>query len=407
MGGKCGKLREACLSETDKRYDSNADFGLAVQSDFWERTSGYYKFVGMGYDSYGKPVTNFNATFGGFDVPVTFENVVQLHNFTISDTRMSLDLMQFINPATDSPFAFLGGFAIRYELYGTSTFELDGSMHTFPTQEVSESPGVWQEGPSTKSIVVDENTMYSTTSSPRDDSTFLSTANVTGTGVTKSCIDPNCDKITGIQQYFNDGELRSFLVYQAERLTEDEYISAIENSITDFQLMEALVAPLKEDFGKNYPTEEQWCEVDPACGESPYQEPVSPLRTGPLVGFILLGLAVLFTGFTVFYRTMMARKEKRIRQHFRQRLRQSVAMKSFSVNNSQQFEGMFKRIDAEGTGYIEKKELRDYMNKREPVISTKDFEDLWTSIDTDKSGRVDYLEFCVFMAKCESDMDDV
>ena len=39
MGGKCGKLREACLSETDKRYDSNADFGLAVQSDFWERTS--------------------------------------------------------------------------------------------------------------------------------------------------------------------------------------------------------------------------------------------------------------------------------------------------------------------------------------------------------------------------------
>ena len=95
------------------------------------------------------------------------------------------------------------------------------------------------------------------------------------------------------------------------------------------------------------------------------------LSTGPLVGFILLGLAVLFTGFTVFYRTMMARKEKRIRQHFRQRLRQSVALKSFSVNNSKQFEGMFKRIDAEGTGYIEKKELRDYMNKREPVFRQK------------------------------------
>jgi len=400
MGGKCGKLREACLSETDKRYDSNADFGLAAQSDFWERTSGYYKVDGTGYDSYGKPISNFNVTVGdGFNISMTFENVVQLHNFTISDTRMSFDIMLFINPATDSPFAFLGGFANRNEVYGTSTFEMDGSMHTFPMQEVSRSPGVWQEGPSTKSIVVDENTMYSTTSK-----TF---AVITGTDVTRTCIDPNCDKITEIQQYFNYGELRTFFVYQAERLTEDEYISAIENSITDFQLMEALVAPLKEDFGKNYPTEEQWCEVDPACGESPYQEPVSPLRTGPLVGFILLGLAVLFTGFTVFYRTMMARKEKRIRQHFRQRLRQSVALKSFSVNNSKQFEGMFKRIDAEGTGYIEKKELRDYMNKREPVISTKDFEDLWTSIDMDKSGRVDYLEFCLFMAKCESDMDDV
>ena len=39
MGGKCGKLREACLSETDKRYDSNADFGVVAQSDIWERSS--------------------------------------------------------------------------------------------------------------------------------------------------------------------------------------------------------------------------------------------------------------------------------------------------------------------------------------------------------------------------------
>jgi hypothetical protein len=36
-----------------------------------------------------------------------------------------------------------------------------------------------------------------------------------------------------------------------------------------------------------------------------------------------------------------ARKEKRIRVHFRQLLRQSVALKSFSVNiNAKQFEGM-------------------------------------------------------------------
>lgn len=307
--------------------------------------------------------------------------------------------MQFFNPGTESPFAFLGGLASRYEAYGTSTFELDGSIHTFPRQSISTSPGVWQEGPSTKSIVVDENTIYAASTN---------SGNTTETyDITRTCLDPNCDKITEVQQIFIDGEVSSIAVYRGERLTEDEYISAIDNAITDFQVMEALVAPLKEDFGKNYPTEEKWCEVDPACGESPYQEPVSPLRTGPLVGFIFLGLAVLFTGFTVFYRTMMARKEKRIRQHFHQRLRQSVAMKSFSVNNAKQFEGMFKRIDAEGTGYIEKKELRDYMNKREPVISTKDFEDLWTSIDTDKSGRVDYLEFCVFMAKCESDMDDV
>jgi len=86
MGGKCGKLREACLSETDKRYDSNADFGLAVQSDFWERISGYYKVDGTGYDRYGNRITNSNVTVGDFDISVTFENVVQLYNTTISDT---------------------------------------------------------------------------------------------------------------------------------------------------------------------------------------------------------------------------------------------------------------------------------------------------------------------------------
>ena len=360
---------------------------------------GYYKVIGTGYDKFGKPITNWNTTVGGFDISMSFENVVQLNNLTISDTRMFFDVMSFYNPATDSPFALLGGFAYRFENYGTSTFELDGSIHTFPRQSVTRSPGVWEEGPSTKSIVVDENTIYATSTN---------SGNETSTSdVIRTCIDPNCDKITEVQQFFNDGELSSFFMYQGERLTEDEYISTIENTITSFQVLDVLAAPLKEDFGKNYPTEEKWCEVDPACGESPYQEPITPLRTGPLVGFILLGLAVLFTGFAVFYRTMMARKEKRIREHFRQRMRQSVAIKSFSVNNSKQFEGMFKRIDADGDGYIKKKELRDYMNKREPVISTKDFEGLWTSIDADKSGTVDYLEFCVFMAKCESDMNDV
>ena len=39
MGGKCGKLREACLSETDKRYESNADYGVVAQSDFWAKSS--------------------------------------------------------------------------------------------------------------------------------------------------------------------------------------------------------------------------------------------------------------------------------------------------------------------------------------------------------------------------------
>ena len=119
--------------------------------------NGYFKIDGTGYDGYGKPMTSLNVTVGGFDISMSFENVVQLYNLTISDTRVFWDLNIFFNQAADSPFAFLGGLASRNEIYGTSTFELDGSIRTFPTQDVSTSPGVWQEGPSTKSIVVDEN----------------------------------------------------------------------------------------------------------------------------------------------------------------------------------------------------------------------------------------------------------
>ena len=144
---------------------------------------GYYKIDGTGYDSYGNPITNLNVTVAGFDISMSLENVVQLYNMTISDTRMSLDTMFFNNQAADSPSAFLGGLASRYENYATSTFELDGSIHTFPSQAVSTNPGVWQEGPSTKSIVVDENTMYSTQGVRLlSDTTY---------DITKTCLNPN------------------------------------------------------------------------------------------------------------------------------------------------------------------------------------------------------------------------
>ena len=143
---------------------------------------GYYKVGGNGYDSSGQIVTNWTTTTEeGFDVSMSFENVVGLYNVTISDTRLFTDRMLFLNPVTDSPYAFLGGFASRTEAYGTSTFELDGSIHTFPPQS-GMSPGVWQEGPSTKSIMVTEDTLYVT------EITFGNTTS--SSDLTRTCLDP-------------------------------------------------------------------------------------------------------------------------------------------------------------------------------------------------------------------------
>jgi len=381
MGAKCGTLREACLSDTDIRYSPNADYDLIAQNDIWERTTGYAKLVGMAYTGEGNVIKEINITFDGLNVSYSMENVIEYRNSTVSGTRALFESKFF---AKSAPNSILGpfGLAIRNLYYATSTFELDGSLHTMPGQDVGN--GTWQEGPTTLSRVIDAKTIFAT-----------------GSGVTlaQTCIDPACKKTTVVNQFFEDGVLESFNVYQGEKITADEYTTGIQNTIIDYNILPQLIAPLNQDIGQNYPTEEKWCETDPACSESPYQEPKAPLRTGATVGFVILGLAILCAVFYVFHSTTMKRKEKRIKEQFSMRMKQSITMKSFSGNNSAQFHEIFKRIDKDGDGYIERDELQEYMNAKGETMPESDFDALWKSFDTDKSGTIDYLEFCVFMAK--------
>jgi len=384
MGAKCGTLREACLSDTDIRYSSNVDYDAVAQNDIWERTSGYAKLVGMGYTGEGNVKKEINITFNGLDVSYSMENVIQYRNFTVFGTRALLDSKLF---GKSAPNSILGpfGVALRGESYLTSTFELDGSLHTMPRQDIkTNGDGTWQEGPSTLSRVIDAKTIFATES---------------GSTLAQTCIDPACKKTTVVEQFFEDGVLEMFLVYQGEKITADEYTTGIQNTIIDYNILPQFIAPLNQEIGQNYPTEEKWCETDPACSESPYQEPKAPLRTGATVGFVILGLAILCAVFYVFHSTTMKRKEKRIKEQFSMRMKQSITMKSFSGNNSAQFHEIFKRIDKDGDGYIERDELQEYMNAKGETMPESDFDALWKSFDIDKSGTIDYLEFCVFMAK--------
>ena len=78
---------------------------------------------------------------------------------------------------------------------------------------------------------------------------------------------------------------------------------------------------------------------------------------------------------------------------------QSVNLESFSANDPAQLNKMFKKIDDDGNGYIERGELCKYMDEKEPIMPASEFDAIWKSIDGDKSGTIDYIEFCVFMAK--------
>lgn len=64
----------------------------------------------------------------------------------------------------------------------------------------------------------------------------------------------------------------------------------------------------------------------------------------------------------------------------------------------------FKRIDSENSRIISKEAMLDFLNSGKcGDIGESDFEALWAVLDADKSGTVDFLEFCAFMSQCHED----
>ena len=397
MGNKCGGMREPCLSDTDPRFDEDSDFSINGQTDIFNRASGLYRYEGTIYHANGtvQPTTtiDINETLS---FPVDTTNFFNFLNYTVDGTRAYLSYVNLYGPA----FPFTPGWVQASSTYSTSTFELDGRLMTSPSQFVGLGNGTWRPGEWSPTYVVS------------DDSTFgVAKFNVDGEDIIvtllTSCIDKDCDKTTQVRQIYRNETLDGFEVTRGTRFSDaTEFYSNLESKMEEFRVPEE-VKPTTFVLGSPYmpPDEELWCETDPSCAVNPYVEPTTAIRTGPLIGFIVLG--VVFVGALIYFAMMHDRKmqKNRYRTMFARRIAQTITIRASPEQlTSDLLQKEFERIDQNGNGYIEKDDLWNFLNTgKVGRIAASDFEALWSVVDTDNSGKVYFLEFCAFMGQCHDE----
>jgi Ca2+-binding EF-hand superfamily protein len=200
------------------------------------------------------------------------------------------------------------------------------------------------------------------------------------------------------------------------RMDETEWIAAVEQTYKDYNIMEEDKIPVPfKDFSMDpewYPAEKEWCGgvgSDPACVESPFQEPDAKLKTGPLVGFVILGLALFCVPMYGLYRYRLGQQVRRIKTCFIQGIAKNIniAPTPGALTHEKLLEE-FQHMDKDNGGTIEKAELKQWMDEgKVGKISDSDFNVLWSALDIDGSGSVDFIEFCTFLSGCGEAFDEV
>mmetsp|Transcript_13439 Transcript_13439/g.22877 ORF Transcript_13439/g.22877 Transcript_13439/m.22877 type:complete len:277 (-) Transcript_13439:361-1191(-) len=125
-------------------------------------------------------------------------------------------------------------------------------------------------------------------------------------------------------------------------------------------------------------TKEQWCQYDPSCSVSPYQEPAAHVKGGVIAGFVVLGVILLVAGLYLVHRHLQAQQAKRYRSVFAGRIADTIQVRS-----------SMRSLTADT--------LADEFNKIDSGV--KDGKISKEELDLDKKGSVDVLEFCACLKK--------
>lgn len=171
------------------------------------------------------------------------------------------------------------------------------------------------------------------------------------------------------------------------------------------------------------PTEEDWCNYDPNCSISPYQEPEASTKGGVIGGIVAACAVVLFIAAFAYYRWRLAQEEKRVRRlvavKIAQKLDLSVTTKEITQESISR---EFQSIDASGDGILQKDEVKAYFmgagsamkSKRNLMddggngnLTEQEFETIFSVLDVDGSGEVSYVEFVTFLNQCRDEMEKV
>ncbi|KAL3927624.1 MAG: hypothetical protein SGBAC_013010, partial [Bacillariaceae sp.] len=341
-GVECGKwYSSSCLSETDVRYDPDGSDNIVDQNPAWSKFEGLFEGTAT---SYGPDGRVFEPSFVGADsdgsfgdskalvgeMPYTQAPYRMFLNLTIAGTRYYEQALFFYPPANQDFCAQtvpdgmtnayapgdcgLNGTAGFYERFGTSSFDRDGSVTML--QFCSTPDGETLDRKSYVSIPAGDGNHFSS----YKEGNFL-------VQYTSACLDAKCDQLTTTIDYYDTSGSEKFRVVASTRILFNRLASAeafktgIKDAFMEYAVPENQL-PLEdvECFSGFCPAEDDWCQFDPNCADSPYVEPEAYVLAGPVIALVMAAVMVIFGVLYLLHRRAMMNKEEFVRKKFADRI---------------------------------------------------------------------------------------
>jgi hypothetical protein len=380
---QCGKwYSTACLAEEDKRYDEAYTNDLNKQEPLWTDLSGLWKADTTTFEADGSPIqpSHFNPVNAStsFGLPYTRDQTQSYFNLTTTGSRQYQHNYNVLKPA---PQAFcdlprgpgdrnvlaggtcgVNGFATWSESTKVASYEKDGTVKAvFATIGFVLDP---KPTPSAgEGNVIGDNTLFTVSEGTNTGATVVNSKTFIFTNSEKTTAS---ELLTIYNRSFNVSKLIGFQISEYTKLSEDEFVTSLQDAWTSANVQpfarggggqlpmqtECLAADGEGETSSACVTDEQWCELDPACSESPYQEPGATMLAGPIAGVVLAFCAVLIAALYLLHRKKLDDQKKKIRQVFAKQIAGGVTVQSGKSLTMEDISGQFKSIDKSGDGLV-------------------------------------------------------
>jgi len=418
-----GPISTPCLGDSDIRYDSNYLVDLIAQDPLWDAFEGYWKITSFitvdnegnrivplvrdpdtfGRGPYGERIAFYNHTFNGS----RFEgNRYYLH---APAPQEFCDRTQNVTPPLLNVFGDgecgVNGLLTAATFYGTSNYEKNGILDVFRNTGAYspfEGPLDTVDPPSAYANVGEADMIQTSVLYPISQS-----ASFHFTGEEKTGFQATSTTYNMITEKRGDTALIS-----AVKITEAEFVEQLEEAYEEYGILDSdrYAIPFNDPF---YPTENEWCgEVgkDPSCTMTPYQEPVASLKPGAIAGITVFIVFIVAASSFFFYRHKLDQQKTRIRAQFVRTVAENITIgPSAAAISPEMLLKEFEAIDSGNhDGYIQKEELRVFVKSgKMGSISDSDFAPLWSAMDIDNDGKIDFVEFCTFLSSCGKEIEQV
>jgi len=422
---RCGEwFSHECLCETDIRYcevDPSID-DILNQNPLWADLQGYYSYEST---TFGLGGTKITGTYAGYLNHTIQGSVDYQHRYFVSP---------IIDPAicgtSEEPFLGVGfqlddyvcgetGAGGVFEGWSTSTFERDGTLTSATTLNPDLNfPADDEDLYLTVPMNVNDGAVYGSaviySSEDRASKYF-----VTHTWVFTNEVRTTATAVQDVYFFFND---QTYLV-QSERQVYTKLPNA--TVFTDMILADydeynvsptgRYSVPMTTHCLKypDCPTVDALCEADPQCGPSTksiYQEPNGNVKAGVIAGFLIAGFVLMGAAGFFWHRHILAKQQARNRNQFARRIAETINLtRTTRQVTPAALVKEFDIIDGKTQdGFITKEDLWEFIGSgKAGELDERDFNALFSAIDLDGNGKVDFLEFCAFMGKCDLEFEEM